>query len=1773
MLSETVYPMSGHNMVEDKALSRPATCDAAGYLKTVCSVCGTGSGKEIPATGHELKKDETRSKEATCSAPGQEVQVCTNDGCDFEQVTELTQLSHKFQDDGEDKPGCETPGHKKRVCTVCGEKETYDEKPMTGHNFLAENARWEWSEDHMKATVTLVCATNPNHTKTLTAVVTAEQSGGCENGKVTYTAVATFNKGEFTDTYEEVLESKAHTPDTKLFNEDPEKHYYICTTCGAQVDAADHTWNNGTTVTTANCTREGLKRYTCTKCKAVKEEIIPITHSFKNGKCTKCGASESCNHLANVRKVTALDTLGLCGGEYFTFSCTCGESSYNTINKLTCQLGRGEQTTETLADGTEVDVTTYTCSQCGAVVQIRTWNVYENECVYQERSTFTIQKGGKTVLEGQTATGGEDDYKYHTETEPEIIRVDGLCGSLEKRSCICGEDVYYMDSCFWQYDEASSTDEKEVRVCEECGAVKTDTYTRKATGKRCEAEVTNVCTYTQNGKQVYTYTTKYVIEDHNEENVKYSFVLCGTSCRDGVFVYAKCSDCGVEDGTYLDDHFNNFNSVETNLSGKGMCLTKATQYACPCGQYKTMYVDGGCRFDQKISESETATSYNAVYKCSKCGGTQTVKGVITIGANCAITQKIDYTYKNKSGTTVYTGTNQRVDTQHEFENTMKLLGETCEDGVQVTSTCKNCGITETSVAHDHITTEREVDISALGACSTYVEMGQCACGYRSYFHPGYDWDDEGNYIGCDMWHVSESDNQEIVRCDSCGLTQTNTWTDRVDGCKIIRDFTITFTREGKTPVTITASEVFYEHTYVYTVALADGAQTCDDGMTYSGVCTACGKTDEGENYYCAALPVKRETVQVAGDCGNFQLITYACACGAAERTELDFGKCKMEGYGFTYDDEGNRLYLYRCEECGRSAKYSESSEKVAGTTCKYRYNFDWIICDQNDQQLTTVRAYDTELNCVRKVADLKLYGQTCEDGFEYSLVCAACGRDMGENYVEAGQMTCDEFAEWYASLTMETELLYTADCGGQLWAEHTLGCPCGTYDYGWGWNYIGGVNYVGDDYRCDCGEEGCDLRWTETEEQISKDAQCNATYKWTITVYDGETVVKTLEKTNTRKEHTEVTVDSQLYGQTCDDGFTETLRCVDCGAERTREDYSCYGHITAYETWTDGCGGYFALRECLCGEWGYSVDYNRECLISDSYRDWTTTDEAGVEHDFMQYSCDKCGMTLTYDMVAAPVAGETCMFDVSVTATVVTGGTMLVRENFIYRQELHDIEYSYTLLPGAESCEDGVRVSKTCSRCYFSDEDDVYYQHMVGEVGTVDLAQHGAKCGCKLVKYACPCGENVRYDFADDSLCDLDEEQMTDEELRAWQPEILGYSHTTRVRWFYSDYGWTYTCAVTSPECGFKLRMAEIWLPEANCMAGEYQIWEVYDSATDSWKEILRTETGEHHAYHEYTETDIEERVDGAEVYGTQYTCPDCGSTATDKTTRYPDGSYKGEWIATNTLYMSNGEPRQRHDTQVYDYKNPLAAVGYNWLYTLDMYTWVTADGEELWEKYEYTWDIENGCAYSRVYSRSDGYRYEKSGTHGMGGSSSSGYGKVPTCTQEGFYGFGCNICGAPWDDDFVMIDPTDHTFRLDSATGMYECEDCGLESAVGASGGIALEDLNYTMDYDESKYVVGYWNQLGGQFTPYIYVVAEDATDEDKVFALVGMDVQWLTVEEDGVRAITLSKTAAHEAAEAVLAAQKPGYTGRYAIRVELVPNDSSNMHDYAITFDPVYP
>ena len=65
-----------------------------------------------------------------------------------------------------------------------------------------------------------------------------------------------------------------------------------CTVCGAAASGCAHNYTSSVT-SAASCTQNGLRSYTCTLCGDAYTESIPATgHSYTNGKCTFCGASD-----------------------------------------------------------------------------------------------------------------------------------------------------------------------------------------------------------------------------------------------------------------------------------------------------------------------------------------------------------------------------------------------------------------------------------------------------------------------------------------------------------------------------------------------------------------------------------------------------------------------------------------------------------------------------------------------------------------------------------------------------------------------------------------------------------------------------------------------------------------------------------------------------------------------------------------------------------------------------------------------------------------------------------------------------------------------------------------------------------------------------------------------------------------------------------------------------------------------------------------------------------------------------------------------------------------------------------------------------------------------------------------------------------------------------------------------------------------------------------------------------------------------------------------
>ena len=306
------------NATVTNEVTTEATCEADGVRTYTAKV--TFEGEEytdtktevIPATGHaygtpvwKWNDDFTASATFTCANDTSHVKnvtatvtnavtteaTCETDGVrtytakvtfeDKEYTSSKTEVipakGHTLTAVAEVPATCETAGVKAHwVCSVCGKlfsdvegkTETTLEKltiPATGHAY--GEPVWKWNDD-FTASATFTCANDDSHVETVNATVTnaVTTEATCETtGVRTYTAKATFEGKEYTDTKTETLPATGH--DTEL------------------VGAKD-----------ATCTEDG---YTgdevCKVCGVtVKQgEVIPaLGHDYKDGKCSRCGAEE-----------------------------------------------------------------------------------------------------------------------------------------------------------------------------------------------------------------------------------------------------------------------------------------------------------------------------------------------------------------------------------------------------------------------------------------------------------------------------------------------------------------------------------------------------------------------------------------------------------------------------------------------------------------------------------------------------------------------------------------------------------------------------------------------------------------------------------------------------------------------------------------------------------------------------------------------------------------------------------------------------------------------------------------------------------------------------------------------------------------------------------------------------------------------------------------------------------------------------------------------------------------------------------------------------------------------------------------------------------------------------------------------------------------------------------------------------------------------------------------------------------------------------------------
>ena len=283
------------------------------------------------------------TENATCDKDGSKVFTCE---CGDSYTEIITKLGHSYTDKVT-APTCTEKGYTTHTCTRCSDsyKDSYKD------------------------------ATNHSYTSKVTTAATCTKEG-----------VKTFTCSKCANQYTESIAKTAHNYAAATCTKPK-----TCT-CGATSGTAlGHSYTSQVT-TSATCTKEGVKTFTCSKCaNQYTESIAKTAHNYAAATCTKpktctCGATSgtALGHSYTSKVTTAASctkegvktfTCSKCANQYTESiaktahnyaaatctkpkTCTCGATSGTALgHSYTSQV-------TTSATCTKEGVKTFTCSKC-----------------------------------------------------------------------------------------------------------------------------------------------------------------------------------------------------------------------------------------------------------------------------------------------------------------------------------------------------------------------------------------------------------------------------------------------------------------------------------------------------------------------------------------------------------------------------------------------------------------------------------------------------------------------------------------------------------------------------------------------------------------------------------------------------------------------------------------------------------------------------------------------------------------------------------------------------------------------------------------------------------------------------------------------------------------------------------------------------------------------------------------------------------------------------------------------------------------------------------------------------------------------------------------------------------------------------------------------------------------------------------------------------------------------------------------------------------------
>ena len=208
-----------------------------------------------------------------------------------------------------------------------------------------------------------------------------------------------------------------------------------------------------------------------------------------------------------------------------------------------------------------------------------------------------------------------------------------------------------------------------------------------------------------------------------------------------------------------------------------------------------------------------------------------------------------------------------------------------------------------------------------------------------------------------------------------------------------------------------------------------------------------------------------------------------------------------------------------------------------------------------------------------------------------------------------------------------------------------------------------------------------------------------------------------------------------LLGDTCDDGYTCSWYCADCGEnwEDTAVQTGCNTRQVERTLICDGdgiCGPiYIRGQSCACGAESYR-NISSDCDMQN--QGWDQKLQASI------YRCRNCGLERQEKSNSQRIP-DACKVKEYEEITYVLNGEIIATAVLENQRTSHQSYVTYNLL--GNSCEDGYTITNRCSYCDWTDEENlVQYDHAIRTTTSHDLTQYGM-CGGYLEEGSCACGQ------------------------------------------------------------------------------------------------------------------------------------------------------------------------------------------------------------------------------------------------------------------------------------------------------------------------------------------------------------------------------------------------------------------------------------------------